>query len=141
MMKHPRHILRTLILAVAPKDGFYWATFYHSVARYTLPEGAAAYTMDANHHLYRLGTDGRTIRENTAVVIISDKADITLTRVSGDSEITINGGGNILRGSDSAIPAGESAYVLSVDDSGSIGFRRYTGDSIPANKAYYIKTQ
>lgn len=40
-----------------------------------------------------------------------------------------------------AIPDGKSAYVLSVDANGVIGFRQYTGtDAIPAGKAYYIKT-
>ena len=132
--------------------GFYWATYYNSSLRYTLPEGAQAYTMDKDHHLYRLGTDGSVIKENTAVVIISDKADITLTLDSGTSTIVDHApnGGNILLGSDSdvpisSIPAGKAAYVLSVDANGTLGFHQYTGSgsdpAIPAHKAYYIKTE
>lgn len=96
--------------------------------------------MDKDYHLYRLGTDGRTIPENTAVVIVADKQGIILTPDGGTSTITDHApGGNILLGSGSAIPGGKSAYVLSVDTGGTIGFRQYTGnDAIPAGKAYYL---
>ena len=134
----------TMSITGAPKDGFYWATFYHSVARYTLPEGVTAYTMDAEHYLYRLGDNGRTIPKNTAVVIISDKQNVTLTYDDSSSEIVIHGGGNILRGSDyedlisnlSGTP-----YVLSVVN-GVLGFREYAptnSQRVPAHKAYYVE--
>ena len=135
-------------------DGVYWSTFCHEVLRYALPEGATAYTMDAEHHLYRLGDNGQVIPAGVAVVIIADRASITLTLNTDGSTITDHApdpahnaltGGNILHGSNdpvavSSLPAGKSAYVLSVDDSGAIGFRQYTGtDAIPANKAYYVQ--
>ena len=126
-------------------DGLYWATFYHGSVRYSLPEGAQAYTMGSDHHLYRLDTDGRTIRENTAVVIVSDKQVINLVMDDGSSSITDHApGSNILHGSDSpvhvsSIPDGKSAYVLSVDNNGVLGFRQYTGTAIPAHKAYYVQ--
>ena len=83
------------------------------------------------------------------MVIIADKESITLTCDSGTTEIIdhapdyVNNtltGGNILQGSGTAIPDGKSAYVLSVDTGGTIGFRQYTGtDAIPAGKAYYAQ--
>ena len=142
------------VLVGAPSGGFYWATYYNSSLRYTLPEGATAYTMDASHHLYRLGTDGSVIKENTAVVIISDKQSITLTLDSGTSTVTDHApGGNILHGGpvtldgEGKVPVPGSdpevkgfPYVLSVDANGVIGFRQDTGtDAIPANKAYYVQ--
>lgn len=154
-------------LSAHPSDGLYWATFYCEAARYTLPEGAQAYTMDAYYHLYRLGTDGRTIPENTAVVIIADKASITLTKTDDSSSITDNApdpehnsltDGNILLGSDSGVDLDDEGkvpvpftedkgfpYVLSIDTNGTLGFRKYIGSgsdpAIPAHKAYYIKTE
>ena len=136
-------------------DGVYWSTFRHGILRYALPEGAAAYTMDSEKHLYRLGDDGRVIPAGVAVVIIADKENITLTYDSGTADITDHApGSNILQGSDSVvgldsdgkvpIPGTEDKgfpYVLSVDSNGVIGFRQFAGtDAIPAHKAYYIKT-
>ena len=125
-------------------DGFYWATFYDGTIRYTLPEGATAYTMDSYHHLYRLGTDGRTIPAGVAVVIISDKAEITLTRTADTSDITINGGGNILQGSDNEVLISSlsgTPYVLGVVN-GVLGFHEYVptnSQKVPAHKAYYVQ--
>lgn len=127
-------------------DGFYWATYYNSSLRYTLPEGATAYTMGTDHQLYRLGTDGRTIPAGQAVVIISDKQNITLTLSTDNSAITDHApGGNQLLGSNSAVTVtagkvdGKTPHVLGIVGS-TIGFYPYTGASFPANKAYYVTT-
>ena len=143
------------------KDGVtvWWGTFFDSTHNYTLGEGAEAYTMGSDYHLYRLGTNGRTIPKGTAVVIIATKATpvdpatnpatatIQITP-AGTDDLNIAFGGNILHGSDSAVPlAGISGtpYVLSVNDSGAIGFRQFVGTgsdpAIPAHKAYYVKTE
>ena len=146
-------------LAQGTKDGVtcYWGTFYHSAQRYTLPEGAAAYTMGSDYKLYRLGTDGSVIPAGMAAVIISQTAGntstmtINLTKSDDTSVIDIHSEGNILRGSDAAttvnsgkVVVGEdskTAYVLSVKNN-TIDFyplsSSFTG-SIPANKAYYLK--
>ena len=140
-----------LTLVQGTKDGVtaYWGTFY-GVQRYVLPEGAVAYTMDSGKHLYRLGDDGRTIREKTAVVIISDRQSITLTKDEGTTEIIDHAPdgadpteGNFLQGTVSAVAVSSlsgTPYVLSVDSNGVIGFRQYLGtDAIPAHKAYYVQ--
>lgn len=131
----------TISLTGTLSDGRYWVTFFSS-SRYTLSEGAAAYTMNSSNQLYRLGSDGSIIPANTAVIIISDTADITLTKDNGESEVAVNGGANILLGSDSPVakytlPSGKKAYVLGVY-SAAMGFYEFTGDGIPANKAYYL---
>ncbi|MBO4656817.1 MAG: hypothetical protein J5639_03495 [Bacteroidales bacterium] len=151
----------SVTLTQGTKDGVtaWWGTFYDSYYNYTLGEGAEAYTMDTDHKLYRLGTDGRTIPKNTAVVILAIEATpdspatnpatatIQITPVSTD-DLTIDDnalGGNQLHGSDSAVPlSGLSGtpYVLSVDGT-AIGFRKYVGSgsdpAIPAYKAYYVE--
>ena len=123
----------------------WWGTFYHKTFRYTLPEGATAYTMGSDKHIYRLGTDGRTIPANTAVVIISDSRNITLTNSNAATAVTDHApGGNILRGSNSAVPltngkvGDKIPYVLGkAGNPAVLGFYRYTGSESPANKAYY----
>lgn len=121
-------------------DGHYYATFYSS-SRYTLSEGATAYTMNSSNQLYRLGTDGSVV-EDEAVIIISDSADITLTKSGESGAIAVHGGENILLGSDSPVasytlPSGKKAIVLGVYST-TLGFYEFTGDGIPANKAYYL---
>ena len=121
----------------------YWATFYNGSYRLSLPEGATAYTMDSSKHLYRLGSDGRVIPAGMAVLVIANSASITLTSDYGTADIIDHSGGNILQGGPATLTDGKvdgkTPYVLSIDEGGAIGFRRFTGDAIPANKAYYVE--
>lgn len=115
----------------------YWASFFCSLAGYTISEGAKAFTMNASKQLYLLG-DGNVIPANTAVIIISDTDTITLTKTDNASA-TVSGGANILAGSDSDTAASGitgTPYVLSIVNN-TLGFYKFTG-TIPANKAYYI---
>lgn len=133
-----------LALVQGTKDGVtsYWATFYNSSTRFTLPAGATAYTMDSSKHLYRLGDDGHTIPENKAVVIIADRASIMLTVADSIASVTDHApGGNILQGSDSAVAVSGlsgTPHVLGVEGS-VFGFHPYDGAEIPAHKAYYVQ--
>ena len=141
-----------LTLVQGEKDGVtcYWGTFYYGVQRYTLPEGAAAYTMNADKNLYRLGSDGSVIPAGVAVVIIAEKSDITLTKSDETSEIAIHGGGNILRGSDSNIGALGGKITVGGQQKtpcvlGKVGetvsfypLSSSFNEDIPANKAYYV---
>ena len=128
----------TLTLNASKNEGKYWVSFYDNTTRYNLPEGAEAFTMNSSHQLYRLGDDGKVIPKNTAVIIISTTATVTLTK-DADTTVSINGGGNILRGSNSAVSVSGLAntpYVLGIKG-GKVGFYEYTGTDIPANKAYF----
>lgn len=131
-------------LTQGTKDGVsaWWGTYYNGTTNQTLV-GATAYTLGTDHKLYRLGDDGRTIPKNTAVVIIALSADASLVPAgTGDLSITDHAtGGNQLHGSDSAVTVSGlsgTPHVLSLS-AGAIGFRQFTGDSIPAGKAYYIQ--
>ena len=118
-------------------DGVYWSTFYHGSNRYTLPEGAMAYTMNSSKNLYRLGTDGRTIPAGTAVVIISDKAEFFLTKSDDTTPVAINGGDNILQGYDTEHDSFYYHCLRVVNNT--IGFYRLRTTFIPAHKAYYVQ--
>ena len=125
------------------KDGHYWATYYNGSSRKILPAGATAYTMDSNKHLYRLGTDGSVIPAGVAVVIMADSDTIELTSSDDTSAVTDNApGGNILQGSDTAVSTSSlsgTAYVLSSNTRYTeLGFRHFSGMTIPANRAYYV---
>ena len=134
---------RILTLNGRLSDDMYWSTFYSGGDRFTLPEGAAAYTMDSSHQLYRLGDDGRTIPKNTAVIIIAVSGGVSLAYDLGTSEIDIHGGANILQGSTSPVTVsglGGTPYVMSVVGTPAVlGFYQFTGTTIPANKAYYVQ--
>ena len=116
----------------------WWGTFYDGSNNYTLSENAAAYTMGSDHHLYRLGTDGRTIPAGKAVVIISKSADVSFTLAGTLPEAVTDHapGGNILLVNtvDTAVSA--TTYVLSRAGT-TIGFYQYNAATIPAGIAYY----
>ena len=118
----------------------YWATFYHPIFNYQLPEGAMAFYMKSDHALYLVGDDGSVIPKKTPVVIVADVStedtiSLPLTHVN-TSNISVTG--NILQGTDAAktLAEGESVYVMGKSED-NVGFYKYTGTEIPANKAYY----
>ena len=133
-------------ITARPADGHYWTTFYDGRWRYQLPLGATAYTMGYDHHLYRLGDDGRTIPAGTPVVIISDKADIALARTNDVSPVDVHGGKNALLGSDDLVPltggqlGDKEVYVMGVVND-HLGFYTYKESAIPAGKAFYKEEQ
>ena len=128
-----------LTLTQGTKDGVsaYWGTYYNGTTNHTLV-GATAYTLGSDYKLYRLGTDGRTIPKGVAVVIIATSGDASLIPAgTGNLSITDPApGGNILVGND-ADTFYTAIYVLSVNGSGEIGFRKLDGGTLPAHKAGY----
>lgn len=131
-----------ITLTLAANNGLYWGSFYNGGARYALPEGAKAYTLNTSHQLYLLG-DGSEIPVGTAVIIIADSSSITLTKSTATDVVEISGSTNILVGADSAKAVSSitgTPYVLGIVG-GTLGFYKYTGDKVPAMKAYYIVNQ
>jgi len=130
----------------------YWGTFYSNGYNFTLPEGAEAFILASDYTLCRLGDDGRTIPKGVPVVIMALLPDVTPTVTvylvqegTGDLNIDRHGVDNILHASADTVTVtdgqvdGNTPYVLSVSGS-AIGFRRFTGASIPAGKAFYVVT-
>ena len=130
-------------LAQVTKEGVtaWWSTFYDGTTHYLLNEGAMAYTMGSDYKLYRLGDDGRTIPKGVAVVIISSTSEVSrIPAGSASFSVADHSGENILQGSDTPVSVsglGGTPYVLGVVDN-QLGFYPFTGDTIPAGKAFYI---
>lgn len=122
----------------------YVTTFYHGTLDYQLPEGAKAYTasLDGEKVVFHLvGEDGSVIPHGTAVIIVADVASVTLSTLAS-TEVTAYAG-NILIGSNSEVTvSGLSGipYVLNISG-GTLGLYKFTGESIPAGKAYYLKSE
>lgn len=118
----------------------YWATFYHPIFNYQLPKGVMAFYMKDNHVLYLVGDDGSIIPKKTPVVIMADvstedKVSLSLSPVAA-TDVTVTD--NVLHGTAAAktLGAGETVYVMGKSGD-NLGFYKYTGTEIPANKAYY----
>ncbi len=118
----------------------YWATFYHPLFNYQLPEGAMAFYMKSDHALYLVGDDGSIIPKKTPVVIMADVStedtvSLSLSPVAA-TDVTVTD--NVLQGTAAAktLESGETVYVMGKPED-NLGFYKYTGTEIPANKAYY----
>jgi hypothetical protein len=126
----------------------YWATCFDASYSYRLPAGAQAFTMDSDHHLIRVGTDGSVIPAGQAVVIFAEAAALKdLTAGRGTLNLTVTNstadihGTNILRGGPATVSGlSGTPHVLGFAVSpATFGFHPYEGTAIPANKAYYVQ--
>ena len=132
----------SLTLVQGTKDNItaWWGTYYNSALSYRLPAGAQAFTMDSDYHLYRVGDDGQVIPAGTAVIILAESEELSLTFTAAPAAIH---GTNILQGGPVTVTAGKvdgkTPYVLGVVND-VVGFYRFTGAQIPAGKAYYVTT-
>ena len=132
----------------------YLTSFYDNESSYQLPEGAMAYTVirDGTELVFvRIGDgDSREIPAGTPVVVVADKES---SDVANTKEISISlmascsvsaRQGNILQasGTDTAVSGGKidskDVYVLGIKN-GTAGFYKFTGSTVPAGKAYYLK--
>lgn len=118
----------------------YWATFYHPIFNYQLPKGVMAFYMKDNHVLYLVGDDGSIIPKKTPVVIMADVStedtvSLSLSPVAA-TDVTVTD--NVLHGTAAAktLESGETVYVMGKSGD-NLGFYKYMGTEIPANKAYY----
>lgn len=138
----------TLHLSPASSSFFgetkYVATFYSGTLTYRLPSGAKAYTasLDGTDVVFHLiGDDGSVIPHGTAVIIVADDAEVIPTKLDS-TEVSAHDG-NILQGSDTAVAVSGlsgTPYVLNISG-GNLGFYKFIGTTIPAGKAYYIKSE
>ena len=127
-----------LTMVQGTKDGVtaWWGTFYDSTQNYTLSEGAAAYTLNYNYNLVRIGDNGRIIPMYCPVVIISTVPEVYLTPIGGNNlVIETHTNNNPLQGVNKETTLTVAA-VLTVNGSGEVGFYRVESVTIPAHKAY-----
>ena len=144
-----RHLTLPNTPVVLLGESKYATSFYDGSRAYLLPEGAAAYTAGTDGDrlvLYRIGESSRVIPAKTAVVILADNPDISLTR-QGSTTVTAKSG-NVLTGAGTAIPVtegklgGKTVYVLGITgEPAALQLHPFTGTKIPAGKVYFLGTE
>ena len=124
-------------------EGINWTTFYCGDAGYSidLGENACAYTATVGDDVITLHLLGKVIPKGTAVIIVGEDNDISMTRddVSA-AEYSVK---NDLRGVD--MPTARTSltsndantlYMLS-NKNNNFGFHSFAGTNVPARKAYF----
>lgn len=144
-----RTLSRALTLAMVPAtinltanlaDGNYWTTFYCGDASYLIDEGenATAYTAEVSDDNVVLHSLNKDIPKNTAVVIKGEDNEISMSIVAGPDLIVP---ANALQGVDVATATstlGEGTFYILGKVNDNFGFHRYTGTTMPAQKAYLL---
>lgn len=124
-------------------DGVNWSTFYCGDAGYRIAkeEKACAYTATVGDDMITLHKLGKVIPKGTAVIIVGEDNDISMTRddVSA-AEYSVK---NDLHGVDLATPrttltakGAQTLFMLS-NKNDHFGFHKFGGANVPARKAYF----
>ena len=125
----------------------YVTTFYNGTIDYLLSPGAKAYTASISGTtvlFHQIGDDGSVIPHGTAAIIVSESASIPLTQLVS-TNVTAHAG-SVLRGSDVNVEVtagkvnGMTPYVLGISGT-TLGFYKFNGSTIPAGKAFYLKSE
>ena len=136
-------------------DGNYWSTFYFGSKGFTIDEGVNAFAYTATYGLnsetneyeitlHKLGEDGKSIPEGTAVIIVSSTASVSMTPNDNLGKFS---GTNNLHGVDVATATSDitselgqgTIFVLGkTTGNDDFGFHRYTGETMPARKAFLL---
>ena len=132
-----------IILKGSLIDGLNWTTFYCGDAGYRIneEENACAYTATVGNDVITLHLLGKVIPKGTAVIIVGEDNDISMTRndVSA-AEYSVK---NDLRGVD--MPTARTSltsndtktlYMLS-NKNNNFGFHSFGAANVPARKAYF----
>ena len=129
-------------LTAKEHNGNYWTTFYSSEEGYKIndKENACAYTATYSSATLTLHKLGKVIPAGTAVIIVGSAGSIGLTASSEAAEYTVE---NKLRGVDVRTLRTElgtgTVYVMGTGkQNGNFGFFEYTGQYMPAHKAYLL---
>ncbi len=144
-----RTLSRALTLAMVPAtinltanlaDGNYWTTFYCGDASYLIDEGenATAYTAEVSDDNVVLHSLNKYIPKNTPVVIKGEDNEISMSIVA-DPDLIVPA--NALQGVDVATATstlGEGTFYVLGKVGDNFGFHRYTGTTMPAQKAYLL---
>ena len=133
--------IKDITLAANEVDGNYWTTFYcgHTGYKIDNEENACAYTAeydDVNSEL-TLHKLGKEIPAGTAVIIVGEDSEISMTASDEGADVPANN----LRGCDVRTlksTLGEGTFYVLGKVSGDFGFFKYTGDYMPASKAYLL---
>lgn len=133
----------TLALTANLADGNYWTTFYCGDASYLIDEGenATAYTAEVSDDNVVLHSLNKDIPKNTAVVIKGEDNEISMSIVADPDLIVPAVPANALQGVDVATATStldEGTFYILGKVNDNFGFHRYTGTTMPAQKAYLL---
>lgn len=124
-------------------DGLCWSTFYCGDAGYGIADGeeACAYTATVSDDKIVLHMLGRVIPKGTAVIIVGEDNDISMTRddVSAAEYSTVNDlNGVDLPTARTSLTSNDSyrLYMLS-NKNNNFGFHSFAAANVPARKAFF----
>ena len=120
-------------------NGYYWATFYTSMANYQAPDGVLVQKVNFNGSQFTsFNVEDGIINKRQGVVLRSSTSSITLTKTYSKSSDDYSN--NSLIGTDYQITNPGNAYVLNYKQSHGLSFYRLSSTGrIKANAAYLIK--
>ena len=117
-------------------DGTYWATYYNGSINMKADANTTVYKAAINGNSLTLTEiDDKVITAGQAVILKSTGASIAMTPQAAASADDYSG--NVLEGVDvaTAVDANYKYYVLS-NEASTLGFYKYTGATLGANKAF-----
>ena len=134
----------TMTLPANPANGAYWTTFYNAKYRFQADENTTVYKATVHGADLTLHeVEDKIVNRNTAVILKSSGKPV-MTRTTNSSTDTNSNDlkgknqrtlcSNILTGAF----AGGTIYVMGKPEGKEMGFYEYTGEYIPANKAFII---
>lgn len=118
------------------KPGDYYSTFYSEKSAYTLPEsGVTAYAGKVDGSKLKLTSVGEFIHKGEPVLLKGASSQYTLMPIANETPATET---NNLEGTEEGKTNCESdVYALSYGQNG-VGFYKWEGKDIGANKAYLV---
>ncbi len=134
----------TMTLSANPANGAYWTTFYNNHFKFQADENTKVYKATVSGTELTLHEVGDKIVNSGTAVILKSSGKPVMTRTTSSSTDT---GGNDLKGKNqrtlcSNILTGAFAdgtiYVMGKPAGKEMGFYEYTGDYMPANKAFIV---
>ena len=119
-------------------DGYYWATFYTSMANYQAPDGVRVYKVNLNGSQFTsINVEDGIINKRQGVMLRSSTSSITLTKTYSKSSDDYSN--NSLIGTDYEITNPGNAYVLNYRQSHGLSFYHLSDTGrIKANTAYLV---
>lgn len=123
-------------------DGLYWTTYYNGTKGYKIADGenACAYTATVSNSTITLHKLGKVIPAGTAVIIVGEDSQISMTASMAAAENTV---GNNLHGVDVATTTESlkatyeaDALLMLSNKNSNFGFHDFEATTVPARKAF-----
>ena len=134
----------TMTLPANPANGAYWTTFYNANNRFQADENTTVYKAMVNGSELTLHEVEDGIVNRITAVILKSSGKPVMTRTTSSST---DKSSNDLKGKNqrtlcsnilTGAFAGGTIYVMGKPEGKEMGFYEYTGEYMPANKAYIV---